>query len=76
MRIQFTIVAEPKKPVSRVCTYDIHHHDSCLFRDGCYGRYHKYNQVWLRLDGGDGGEGRERTVGHILNIQVRTFKMA
>jgi len=42
MRIQFTIVAEPKKPVSR---------------------------VWLRLDGESGGEGRERRVEHILNIQ-------
>jgi len=42
MKIQFEIVAEPKKPVSR---------------------------VWLRLDGGSEAEARERTVGHILNIQ-------
>ena len=68
MRIQFTIVAEPKKPVSRVCILPSPTSSFCLHF--CLHGRDKYYQVWLRLDGGDGGDGRERRVEHILNIQV------
>ena len=36
----------------------VYHHDK------------KYIEVWQRLDGGSGEDGRDRTVEHILNIQV------